>query len=95
MQIVIEIPKEYCDSNTVNEIECLLSNYFNGTVCKITTPSKVGHWILKRTFPTKLYDEYIREYECSECHRVIRCTESQLVNYPYSHCGAMMIESEG
>lgn len=54
-----------------------------------------GHWILKRTFPTKLYDEYLNEYKCSECYREIRCTESQLVNYPYCHCGVRMIESQG
>ena len=54
---------------------------------------KSGKWILKRTFPTKLYDEYLNEYKCSECYREIRCTESQLVNYPYCHCGAKM-ESE-
>lgn len=54
---------------------------------------QTGHWILKRTFPTKLYDEYLNEYKCSECYREIRCTESQLVNYPYCHCGARM-ESE-
>ena len=53
-----------------------------------------GHWILKRTFPTKMYDEYLNEYECSECHRGIRCTDAQLVNYPYCHCGARMTESE-
>ena len=53
---------------------------------------KTGHWILKRTFPTKLYDEYLNEYKCSECYREIRCTESQLVNYPYCHCGAKMTE---
>ena len=53
---------------------------------------KTGHWILKRTFPTKLYDEYLNEYKCSECYREIRCTESQLVNYPYCHCGAKMSE---
>lgn len=51
---------------------------------------KTGHWILKRTFPTKLYEEYLNEYECSECYRKIRCTESQLINYPYCHCGAKM-----
>lgn len=53
---------------------------------------KTGHWILKRTFPTKLYDEYLNEYKCSECYREIRCTESQLVNYPYCHCGSKMQE---
>ena len=55
---------------------------------------KTGHWILKRTFPTKLYDEYLNEYKCSECYREIRCTESQLVNYPYCHCGAKMFEPQ-
>lgn len=51
---------------------------------------KIGRWILQRIFPTKLYDEHLNEYECSECGRRIRCTESQLVNYPYCHCGAEM-----
>lgn len=55
---------------------------------------KTGHWILKRTFPTKLYDEYLNEYKCSECYRGIRCTESQLVNYPFCHCGARMVEPQ-
>ena len=55
---------------------------------------KTGHWELKKTFPTKLYDEYLNEYKCSECYREIRCTESQLVNYPYCHCGAKMIEPQ-
>lgn len=53
-----------------------------------------GHWMLKRTFPTKLYDEPLNEYKCSECYREIRCTESQLVNYPYCHCGVKMIEPQ-
>ena len=55
---------------------------------------RTGRWILKRTFPTKLYDEYLNEYICSECYREIRCTESQLVNYPYCHCGARMVEPQ-
>ena len=55
---------------------------------------KTGHWILKRTFPTKLYDEHLNEYKCSECYREIKCTESQLVNYPYCHCGAKMVEPQ-
>lgn len=55
---------------------------------------KTGHWMLKRTFPTNLYDENLNEYKCSECYREIRCTESQLVNYPYCHCGAKMIEPQ-
>ena len=59
--------------------------------CPSVTPKqRTGHWILARTFPTKLYDEYLTEYECSECYRRIRCTESQLVNYPYCHCGSKM-----
>lgn len=60
----------------------------------VTPQPKMGHWIMQRTFPTKLYDEYLNEYECSECQRGIRCTESQLVNYPYCHCGAKMQEEE-
>ena len=59
-------------------------------VMSLEQEPKTGHWILKRTFPTKLYDEYLNEYKCSECYRGIRCTESQLVNYPYCHCGAKM-----
>ena len=64
----------------------------------VTPMQRTGHWILARTFPTKLYDEYLNEYECSECYRRIRCAESQLVNYPYCHCGCRMVEpheSEG
>lgn len=49
---------------------------------------KTGHWIIKRTF------KYLNEYECSMCYRGIRCTESQLINYPYCHCGAKMIEPQ-
>ena len=60
----------------------------------VTQAPRKGQWILKRTFPTKLYDEYLSEYKCSECYREIRCTESQLVNYPYCHCGARMIEPQ-
>ena len=56
----------------------------------VTPTRPTGKWILKRTFPTKMYDEYLNEYECSECHRGIRCTDAQLVNYPYCHCGARM-----
>lgn len=59
----------------------------------VAPQQKTGRWILQRIFPTKLYDEHLNEYECSECGRRIRCTESQLVNYPYCHCGAKM-ESE-
>lgn len=62
------------------------------TMPPVTPQPKTGHWILKRTFPTKIYDEYLNEYKCSECYREIRCTESQLVNYPYCHCGARMVE---
>lgn len=51
---------------------------------KLEQEPKTGHWILKRTF------EYLNEYECSMCHKGIRCTESQLINYPYCHCGAKM-----
>jgi hypothetical protein len=60
----------------------------------VTPQPKKGHWLLKRTFPTKLYDEYLNEYKCSECYREIRCTESQLVNYPYCHCGRRMVEPQ-
>lgn len=59
-----------------------------------TEGQKTGHWMIKRTSPTKLYGENIREYECSICYREIRCTESQLVNYPYCHCGAKMVEPQ-
>lgn len=54
---------------------------------------KTGHWVLKRLSPTRVCGEHLKEYECSECYRGIRCTASQLVNYPYCHCGAKM-ESE-
>lgn len=84
-------------------ITAILECYFTGfkkeiidSACNriLEQESKAGHWIVKRTFPTKLYDEYLNEYECSMCHRGIRCTESQLVNYPYCHCGCRMVESQ-
>lgn len=60
----------------------------------VTPKEKIGHWIVGRVFPTKVSDENLIEYHCSECDRAIRCTESQLVNYPYCHCGAKMQEVE-
>jgi len=60
-----------------------------------TIQPETGRWITQMIFQTKLHDEPLREYECSECGRRIRCTKSQLVNYPYCHCGAKMAESEG
>ncbi len=68
-----------------------ISNAVKALPLAIPQP-KMGRWMLKRIFPTKLYDEHLNEYECSECSRGIRCTESQLVNYPYCHCGAKMQE---
>lgn len=83
-QAVLEIAKQHTLTNDYLAIQNLPS---------VRPQEQTGHWILKRTFPTKLYDEYLNEYKCSECYREIRCTESQLVNYPYCHCGAKM-ESE-
>ena len=60
----------------------------------VTPQPETGHWIIGRIFPTKITDENLIEYRCSECDRAIRCTESQLVNYPYCHCGAKMVESQ-
>lgn len=40
MHIVIEIPNEYCTDNIVNELDCLLTDYFGGTVCKIASLPK-------------------------------------------------------
>lgn len=60
----------------------------------VTPKEKTGHWIVGRVFPTKVGDENLIEYHCSECDRAIRCTESQLVNYPYCHCGARMLEPQ-
>lgn len=57
---------------------------------KADAQQKTGHWITQMIFQTKLYDEPLREYECSECGRRIRCTKSQLVNYSFCHCGAKM-----
>lgn len=42
MKIVIDIPDEYYHDNIINEMDCLLSDYFNGTVCEIT-PLPKGH----------------------------------------------------
>lgn len=55
---------------------------------------KTGHWVVGRIFPTKVSDENLIEYRCSVCDRAIRCSESQLVNYPYCHCGARMFEPQ-
>ena len=73
--------------------DCQYKEWLEGEDCP-AYEKKTGRWILARTFPTKLYDEYLKEYECSECYRRIRCTESQLVNYPYCHCGAKMFEPQ-
>ena len=70
-----------------------IKNTWNEKKCKEILEAlkpKTGHWKLKRTFPTKIYDEYLNEYKCSKCYREIRCTEGQLVNYPYCHCGVKM-----
>lgn len=58
----------------------------------VTSAQKIGRWNIGRIFPTKVGDENLTEYRCSECDRAIKCTESQLVNYPYCHCGAKMEE---
>ena len=42
MQIVIDIPNEYCTDNIANELDCLLTDYFGGTICKTTLLPK-GH----------------------------------------------------
>jgi hypothetical protein len=42
MHIVIDIPEEYCTDNIVNELDCLLTDYFGGTICKIALLPK-GH----------------------------------------------------
>jgi hypothetical protein len=52
----------------------------------VTVQPKIGHWILKRKFPTKIDNEY----ECSECGRKLKCAEINLIDYPYCHCGAKM-----
>lgn len=70
-----------------------IDGYINAIKAIPSTEPKTGHWIVGRIFPTKVGDENLIEYRCSECDRMIRCTESQLVNYPYCHCGARM-ESE-
>ena len=84
-EIYVYMPKEWLIP---------MNNALDMAIKALEQELKTGHWILKRTFPTKLYDEYLNEYKCSECYREIRCSESQLVNYPYCHCGAKMIEPQ-
>ena len=59
-------------------------------------PTKTGHWIL--------IDEELQRYKCSECGEIIKlykeCEISRLErdetlsDYPFSHCGAKMIEPQ-
>ena len=88
----IEDAYGYTDENIVSKLNEIIDVV--NKLSSVTSTRPTGKWILKRTFPTKMYDEYLNEYECSECHRGIRCTDAQLVNYPYCHCGARMTESE-
>lgn len=53
-----------------------------------TRPKGKWEWVQYDSNPN------IGNWHCSECGRIIRCTESQLVNYPYCHCGADMKEGE-
>lgn len=78
------LARAYVLPEAINQVKSLLP---------VNPQPKTGHWILKRLSPTRLCGEHLKEYECSECYREIRCTASQLVNYPYCHCGAKM-ESE-
>ena len=40
MEVVIKIPDEYYDDNIMVELDEFLTDYFCGTVCKITTLPK-------------------------------------------------------
>ena len=60
----------------------------------VSVKQKIGHWIFNRLVTSILFNENLIEYKCSECGRRIRCTESELVNYPYCHCGAKMEAEE-
>ena len=81
-----------CDDAFMRGHDIGLENGYKQGERDATAERQTGEWVLARTFPTKLYDEHINEYQCSECYRKIRCTESQLVNYPFCHCGAKMVE---
>lgn len=60
------------------------------------TPLSKGHWIL--------IDKELSRYKCSKCGEVIRLykkseiskleKDETLSNYPFSHCGCRMVESQ-
>ena len=86
------------EQDDIDEYGCAIPEGFNSDPAvealnelpSVTPQPKTGRWVTQMIFSTKLNDEPMREYECSECGRRIRCTKSQLVNYPYCHCGAKM-----
>ena len=51
----------YTDENIVNKINEIIDVI--NELSSVTSTRPTGKWILKRTFPTKMYDEYINEYE--------------------------------
>lgn len=64
MELVIKIPDGYCPNNLVEEIDNVLTDWFNGTVCKITTlPENHGDLIdVNRKITVFTYDEQYEEW---------------------------------
>lgn len=68
MKIVIDILEEVGVGNIINEMDCLLTDYFNGTYCKIT-PLQKGHGRLidadelydRLIFPTEQFGNTFKE----------------------------------
>lgn len=62
----------------------------------VTQQSKIGRWIL--------IDKELSRYKCSECGEIIRLNKKNeipslekdetLSDYPFSHCGAKMVEPQ-
>ena len=64
MELVIKIPDGYCPNNLVEEIDNVLTDWFNGNVCKITTlPENHGDLIdVNRKITVSTYDEQYEEW---------------------------------
>ena len=87
-----EFKRLYFDNDTV--VRC--AELVLGNEPPITPQPKTGKWIM--------IDKELQRYKCSECGEVIRLykkseipkleKDETLSNYPFSHCGCRMVESQ-
>jgi len=101
MQISVKTNEDYESCNDCihsdDSVEiCKLRECVHAVEVKECYEPKTGHWIL--------IDKESSRYKCSECGEVIRLykkseiskleKDETLSDYPFSHCGAKMIEPQ-